>query len=237
MPQQKTIRFDSDGYQLTGTLHLPGGIAPKVVIGCHGLLADRQSPKQIALGEALNEIGIAYLRFDHRGCGDSQGQMDAATLLSTRCRDLYHAMQAMQTQTCVGPLLGLFGSSFGGTVAMATAARYRVPAIVSYAAPLHSRTIHKDVIESVRAAKPLNIPDREDLNFDIRQQVKRLTHLLVMHGEADEIVPLEHAREIFESAGEPKELTLFPGGDHRMSNETHQQQFIQKCIRWYRNNA
>ncbi|MBR9980379.1 MAG: damage-inducible protein CinA, partial [Desulfatitalea sp.] len=60
----------SDGHRLTGTLHLPDVERPPVVIGCHGLLADRRSPKQIALASALGRLGIAYLRFDHRGCGD-----------------------------------------------------------------------------------------------------------------------------------------------------------------------
>ncbi len=233
MPVQKTIQFESEGYLLTGTLHLPDNPEPKVVIGCHGLLADRQSPKQIALGEALNKIGIAYFRFDHRGCGDSQGKLDAATLLPSRCRDLYHAMHTMQTQTCLGPLLGFFGSSFGGTVVMATAAEHSVPTIISYAAPLFSRDIHDQVLEDIRKNVALNAPHKEHLFFDIHQQVKKLSHLYIMHGELDEIVPVEHARQIFASAGEPKRLKIFPSGDHRMSDETHQKQFIKACVSWY----
>lgn len=233
MPIQKIIQFDSDGFRLTGTLHLPEAPLPKVVIGCHGLLADRQSPKQIALGQALNRFGIAYLRFDHRGCGDSQGQLHAATLLSSRCRDLYHAMRRMQTQTNIGPLLGLFGSSFGGTVAMATAAEFPVPTIISYAAPLFSRSIHKKVLQDVQAHQTLQASESADLFFDIRRQVEKLSNILVLHGQMDEIVPVTHAHRIYDIAGEPKKLTLFPNGDHRMSDTAHQTQFIQICLDWY----
>ena len=38
--------------------------------------------------------------------------------------------------------------------------------------------------------------------------------LLVLHGEADRIIPVSQARELFEAAGEPKELVTFPGADH-----------------------
>lgn len=233
MPTQETLQFDSDGFRLTGTLHLPDTPLPRVVIGCHGLLADRQSPKQIALGQALNEIGIAYLRFDHRGCGDSQGQLHAATLLSTRCRDLYHAMRRMQSQTHIGPLLGFFGSSFGGTVAMATAAEHPVQTIISYAAPLYSRSIHNRVLQDIRAHQTLQAPEDTELFFDIQQQVQDLDNILILHGEMDEIVPVSHAHRIHQLSKEPKKLILFPKGDHRMSDSAHQSQFIQICKDWY----
>lgn len=233
MPTQEILQFDSDGFRLTGTLHLPGTPSPSVVIGCHGLLADSQSPKQIALGQALNEIGIAYFRFDHRGCGDSQGQLHAATLLFTRCRDLYHAMRRMQSQTQLGPILGFFGSSFGGTVAMATAAEYPVQTIISYAAPLYSRSIHNQVLQDIQAHQAMQEPEDTDLFFDIQQQVQELSNLLVLHGDMDEIVPVAHAHRIHQLGREPKKLILFSKGDHRMSNTAHQSQFIQICKEWY----
>lgn len=237
MPSQHIIRFLSDGLQLTGTLHLPDTSKPSVVIGCHGLLADRRSPKQIALAEALNAIGIAYLRFDHRGCGDSQGDLNAVSLLASRCRDLYHAIDIMQSHSLVDSIAGLFGSSFGGTVAMAVAAQRTIPAVVTYAAPIHSRSIRQAVINKVQAQKAIRAAHPSDFSFDIRQLLGTLSNILIMHGQKDEIVPLTHARQIHRAAKAPKKLVVFAKGDHRMSNADHQQRFIRECVGWYKGKA
>lgn len=231
MPTRQTIHFMADGHRLTGTLHLPDIPEPPLVIGCHGLLADRRSPKQIALAEALGaQLRLAYLRFDHRGCGDSQGALTAAGLLQARCSDLYHAMQTMQTHPAVGPLVGLFGSSFGGTVVMAVAAEHPVPCAITYAAPVTSRSIEE------AAARQMNtgLQTLEALTFDLGPMLPALRNILVVHGENDEIVPLSHARRIYEQAAEPKQLIIQPAGDHRMSAPHHQDQFLQDCIAWFK---
>ncbi|MDQ3408884.1 MAG: alpha/beta hydrolase, partial [Actinomycetota bacterium] len=38
--------------------------------------------------------------------------------------------------------------------------------------------------------------------------------LLVLHGEGDDVVPLSHARNLFEAAPEPKRIATFPGVGH-----------------------
>ncbi len=38
--------------------------------------------------------------------------------------------------------------------------------------------------------------------------------LLVMHGDRDEIVPVEQGKALYEAAPEPKRLHLFPGAGH-----------------------
>ncbi len=235
MPTQQTIRFTSDGYQLVGDLHLPDKNRCPVVIGCHGLLANRQSPKQIALAEALNRMSIAYLRFDHRGCGESQGAWNSRTLLTDRCRDLYHAIQAMQSHSAIGGLAGLFGSSFGGTIVMAVAADHPVPRLVTYASPITSRTVHQQAAaDQIQAHNALSTNELEALAFDIRPQLPLLKNILVLHSENDEIVPCDHARQIFAAARDPKKLIIFSGGDHRLSDPDCQAQFIEACTAWFR---
>ncbi|MBT8341800.1 MAG: alpha/beta hydrolase [Desulfatitalea sp.] len=210
---------------------MPASSQPPFVIGCHGLLADRRSPKQIALGNALNQIGIAFLRFDHRGCGDSQGGLRHTLSLEARCRDLYHAIGALETYSCLGQLAGLFGSSFGGTVVLATAAKHIVPAIISYAAPIRSSPMPSSAtgIQSKNAAVG---PRLSVMPFDISGLIDSLSNVLVIHGESDEIVPIDHAKEICHLVGYPKELIIFDKGDHRMGNPSHQMQFITQCQAW-----
>jgi hypothetical protein len=42
--------------------------------------------------------------------------------------------------------------------------------------------------------------------------------LLVVHGDRDEIVPLDHGRRLFAAANEPKTFYLIPGAHH---NDTY----------------
>lgn len=240
MPTQQQIRFSSGPFRLVGTLHLPDVPQPPVIIGCHGLLADRESPKQKALAKACCQSEMAYFRFDHRGCGDSQGDIGTDTSLSSRCQDLYHAAALLQTHPEVGPLAGLFGSSFGGTVALAFAAKHPVPAIVTYAAPLDSASIRESAarqIESIHdkdGSTPLSAVLASRLAFDIRQYPEKIANILIIHGNNDEVVPIDHAYHLYRKAKDPKRLIVQEGGDHRMSDPSHQHYFLKESITWYK---
>jgi uncharacterized protein len=232
MPTERTLNFDAGGYQLAGTLHLPDAPKPPVVIGCHGLLANRHSTKQISLAAACNRIGVAYLRFDHRGCGDSQGDLGKVTTLAARRQDLYHAIQTMQHQSEVGPLKALFGSSFGGTVVLAYAAKHPAPALITYAAPINSASIDHANIRDNNGQSPSKSLLTDALEFDIAPDLTTVGNILVAHSRNDETVPVEHAHRIYKTVKDPKKIVIFEGGDHRMSNATHQQRFEKIFIEW-----
>jgi uncharacterized protein len=68
--------------------------------------------------------------------------------------------------------------------------------------------------------------------FDITPGLGSVHDILVVHSENDETVPVAHAREIFNSAGDRKKLIIFPGGDHCMSDAAHQQKFEVRFIDW-----
>jgi len=231
----QTVRFLVDDIRLAGSLHLPQAKQPPFVIGCHGLLSDRQSPKQIALAEALNQIGIAYFRFDHRGCGESEGDFEITHLLDSRCHDLLQAIRSMQSRSEMGPFAGLFGSSFGGTVSMTVAADIEVPRLITCAAPISSLSIKKPAVREINSVSRAPLPPQTDFEFNIHEKISGLSHILIFHGGNDEIVPLEHARQIYKKAKDPKKLIIQHGGDHRMSNPTHQRRFITECVSWFKN--
>jgi alpha-beta hydrolase superfamily lysophospholipase len=233
--RQHTIYFNANGYKLVGTLHLPEIPSPPVVIGCHGLFANRNSPKQISLARACNAQGIAYLRFDHRGCGESQGLFNQVTSLPARSEDLHHAVAAMQRHPLVGELAALFGSSFGGTVVLAYAAHHQVPAVITYAAPSNSVAIRHANIRDDQGQRPHSALLSEALAFDILPGLKTVSNVLIAHCQNDETVPVDHALQIHAHVGPPKELEIFRGGDHRMSDPQHQQQFETLFIHWLKN--
>jgi alpha-beta hydrolase superfamily lysophospholipase len=234
---QHIIQFEADGYQLTGTLHLPDVSTPPVVIGCHGLLADRNSPKQIALARACNAQGIAYFRFDHRGCGESQGHFQEVTSLESRCSDLYHAVSTMQHNPLVSDTVALFGSSFGGTTVLAYAATHQTPTLITYAAPLDSKSIRHVNIRDKFGNRPDTALLNEALAFDIAPHLSNIKNILVAHSQNDETVPVEHAKQIHATVGDPKKLIIFQGGDHRMSDPEHQQQFETLFLDWIKSQS
>ncbi len=234
------IFFASDDYLLKGILHLPAVKKPPVVFGSHGLLSTGSSPKQIELANACCKNGIAFFRFDHRGCGESQGVFIDVTNLDARQNDFLAAVNVIKKRTDLGNRTGLFGSSFGGTTCISLAGLYDIDAMVTFAAPISSHVL-------IDAAKRTHsLTDTDDLNnlplsfyknslrFDVTGRLSDLKRILVVHGEDDAVVPVSHAKEIFYKAGEPKALTIQPNGDHRMSDVTHQQAFLKETVRWFK---
>jgi len=226
---QKDVDFSADGLKLKGILHLPPGGRIPLVIGCHGLYSSAESPKQIALAEACNRRGIAYFRFDHRGCGRSEGQFDRVTSLEARCTDLAAALDAVSRRLDTGARLGLFGSSMGGTVCLKSAGRLAIGTVVTFGAPIRSD------LSDGRPEKSRSeiVFDAAKRRFDISGNLSKLSHVLVFHGQADDVVPLDHAREIYDLAREPKKLVVQEHGDHPMSDPKHQREFVHRTSRWF----
>ncbi len=226
------VEFFADGFRLTGTLYRPPERTSRIVIGCHGLLSDRTSPKQAILAEQCNARKIAYLAFDHRGCGQSDGDFVADTTVPGRCRDLLAAVQFIRSETGFGGHIGLFGSSMGGTVCLAAAGEIKPTAVVTVAAPINSTTLvlnHHNVADT--GDFPLSFY-QDNLQFDIADKVSAVNHLLIFHGDADETVPISHGRQIHALSAAPKKMIVQHGGDHQMSNPMHQKQFIQETVDW-----
>jgi len=229
----KDITFFCDGLELIASLHLPPVERPPVVIGCHGLFSDRNSPKQIALAQQCNRLNLAYLRIDHRGCGESQGQFDDVTSLEARCRDLIQAIKLMKTSSETGDRIGLFGSSMGGAVCLSVAGAMGIGPIVTVAAPFKSRHIQNAVENPQERDEQRPQFNAKENSFDISQKLSKISNILLFHGDEDTVVPLSHAREIYQQAGHPKKLLVQKNGDHRMSNPIHQQEFVREASLWF----
>lgn len=232
-PVCKKISFLSGKFLLKGHLHLPTAERPPVVIGSHGLFSSSSSPKQIKLAEKCNAHGIGFFRFDHRGCGQSQGSFKEVTSLKARCIDLLSAIKCIQKRSDTGNRLGLFGSSMGGAVCISVADGMPIDAMVTYAAPVRSSSINM-AFEQTFDSRSTNLPvDENYLLSDLSDKLTSLHHILVIHGDHDNIVPPSNAYEIYSMSGDPKKLIMQKRGDHRMSNKNHQQAFIKAAVNWF----
>lgn len=216
----RQIRFTSDAFTLAGTLHLPEIHNPPVIIGCHGLLSNSDSPKQLALAKYCNAAGLAFFRFDHRGCGNSEGGLREQASFQGRCRDLGFALRMIHSLDFVGDRMGLFGSSLGGSICLDAAASYDIQAIVTFAAPIHSRLPGKST-------------SHPKLEFNLSGGLSSIRNIHIFHGDADDTVPLSQARSIYQQVSDPKKLTVQKAGDHRMSDQFHQDSFLRAAVQWF----
>ena len=218
-----------DGLTLSGILHLPDRRPMAVVIGCHGLMADKSSPKQIALAQRCTAAGMGYYRFDHRGCGRSEGDFESQTTLENRRSDLLAAARCIDRRLGMSLPIGLFGSSLGGTVCLTAAQELSPFAIVTLAAPVQSRNIRLPE-DSPESLKTEIVNSR--LRFDVTTHLKSVHHILIIHGSDDQTVSLENAHLIHRLAGDPKALVILQDGDHRITQSSHQKRFMRASIKW-----
>ncbi|WP_155320672.1 alpha/beta hydrolase [Desulfosarcina ovata] len=223
------VEFAADGLSLSGTLHFPNQPPSAVIIGCHGLMADKNSPKQIDLAGRCTALGMAYFRFDHRGCGDSDGNFETDTTLEGRMADLMAAVGVMG-KTLGSLPVGLFGSSLGGTVCLAAAERISPFSIVTLAAPMQSRSIQlpSDSPQSLK-----NEVRQNQLRFDISSKIASVCNILIVHGSDDETVDVQNAHNIYRLAQDPKRLLILEGGDHRVTDPAHQRHYVQEAVQWF----
>jgi len=129
---QKTISFQVEGQKVVGTLELPDGAAkPAVILLLHGFKGSRNeleipSLKQGVFTHAANAWaarGLASLRIDFRGGGESEGSFEDTTI-SGQVKDALAAIEFLQTEKSVDPTrMALVGWSQGGAVAAITAGR------------------------------------------------------------------------------------------------------------------
>ena len=119
---QSTVTFDSDGLKLTGTLHVPEAMAagerrPALLV-LHGFGVNRASGTSVAAARLFEQWGYVALRFDFRGCGDSEGTPGHLLCLD-QVADTRNALAWLATRAEVDPArIGVFGHSFGAAVAV-----------------------------------------------------------------------------------------------------------------------
>ena len=218
--------------KLALVLHLPdGGGRVPCVVACHGLHASKDSDKYVLLGDVLPATGIALARFDFRGCGESSGREDETTI-ATRLEDVEAVLALLEGHPRLDGRVGLLGSSLGGFVALFVAARRPGTPVVTWNAPASLTELANDDLEENRS---LGIPFA--LEFMTGRYAMAPTGVprhLCVHGDADDVVGLEHGAQLHEQAAQPCDLLVIAGGDHRLTDPAHRRQAVQASLDWFR---
>jgi dipeptidyl aminopeptidase/acylaminoacyl peptidase len=227
------VAFMSEGARISGILHLPDVWSRACVITSHGLLSSKNSEKYIALGERLSREGFAMLRFDFRGVGESEGRIEDDTV-SRRIVDLGSAIDFIKSHPGFGNGIGLVGSSLGGYISLIKASMDKeIGSVVIWATPFHL-----DDLKSNKGAEGHPLPADaffKDLpKHRLLPLLPKVSNCMVIHGEKDELVPVDQAWEIFHSLSGPKEIHIVEGADHRLTDPKHRQRAMELTAEWFK---
>ena len=166
--------------------------------------------------------GFNVLALDYRGYGASQGH---PTLAGVQL-DIDAAMQALLARADVDPRrIVIFGQSLGGALAVHyvahTTRRAQIRALVVDSAFSDYRRISREKLAASFVTWPFQwlafLVIDNDYSPEASVSAISPIPLLLIHGDADPIVPAEHARRLYEAAAEPKDLWVVPGAGHIQS--------------------
>ena len=232
------IVLEVDGIAIVGQVFLPDKKAQyPVVCLCHGFPSgnppDPGDGGYPMLAEKFCHEGFAVLFFNFRGTGDSGGNLD----ILGWTRDLQAVIDYLWSLTSVAKSrLSLIGFSAGAAVSVYAASRdKRISGVAACACPadfsLFTGANEPQLIierfRNIGAIRDAHFPPSVDGWFDGFRLVTPIEHvakiapipLLLVHGREDELVPVSHARRLYEKAKEPKRLIIVDGAGHRLRRD------------------
>jgi pimeloyl-ACP methyl ester carboxylesterase len=245
MLEEKICFSRSGAKTIVGILHNPAGESPRgAIILCHGMDSSKDSEKLVSLGRGLARRGFLTLRFDFSYVGESSEKFEDITY-SGEVEDLRAACSFIRDRYSGD--LGILGSSMGGTVALLFAAEDPdIAALVTISAPVHPeafprRVLSPDALQkwrdrgfTVYNRQRLNLALLDDLeSINVVESARKIASpVLIIHGDKDDVVPVEEARELNASISGEKKLLILKGTDHRLSNPLTMQQALTEAVDW-----
>jgi putative redox protein len=230
----RRLSFENEsGDQLAALLDLPVDDEPiAYALFAHCFTCSKDYKGVARVSRALAAEGVAVLRFDFTGLGESEGDF-ADTTFSSNVDDLVAAAAFMEREFDAPKIL--IGHSLGGAAVLHAARRIPSASAVATLAAPSSMDHLAGVIRSSQAeiesagevkveigGRPFKI--RRDFLDDLstvnmQDAVSGLgMPLLVCHSPADQTVAIDNASEIFAAARHPKCFLSLDSADHLCSN-------------------
>lgn len=233
MPSRR-LHFDNGrGHQLAAILDEPVGRPARAhALFAHCFTCSKDLKAIHRISRALSDEGIAVLRFDFTGLGQSEGEFAESTF-SANVADLVAAAEFMERELEAPAIL--IGHSLGGAAVLrARASIPSVRAVATIAAPSDpsvTRRHFEGAAEQLAEIGEAQIEimgrkfriDREfveDLEgHQMEEAIASLdAALLVFHSPVDTIVGIDHASAIFQAAKHPKSFVSLDTADHLLTD-------------------
>ncbi|MEJ2546675.1 MAG: alpha/beta fold hydrolase [Gemmatimonadota bacterium] len=233
MERSKKIQFPgSAGDRLTARLDLPESDPAAWALFAHCFTCSKDLKAVVNLSRALNEAGVAVMRFDFTGLGESEGDF-AETSFASNVDDLVAAAGYLAAE--YEPAKILVGHSLGGAAVLQAAAE--VPSAVAVATigapadPAHVTHLLTGAIDDIRrdgkaevmlAGRRFTIGEKflDDLE-ETRQQerIRSLDRaLIIFHSPVDMVVGIDNAARIYSAARHPKSFISLDEADHLLTD-------------------
>ncbi len=221
------------GEQLAARLELPAGNPRGFALFAHCFTCSKDAVAATRISRALTDSGIAVLRFDFTGLGQSGGDF-ANTNFSSNVDDIVNAADFLRAHYRAPGIL--IGHSLGGAAVLAASARIPdVTAVVTIGAPADPghvahllgdgiATIERDgEAELTLGGRPFRIRAQLLRDLEAQPQAERIralgAALLVLHSPVDDTVPIDNARVIFDAARHPKSFVSIDGANHLLTDK------------------
>lgn len=200
----------------------------RVVVIAHGVTSHWDRPWQTELSAALADAGIASVLISFAGNGNSEGRFEDVTP-TREAADLGSVLDALQAWGV--RRLAYAGHSMGGAVGVLRASMDpRIEVLVSLAGMFHVQAFMERTFghlvpgEGLMLDKPgcvwnETLPaDAARLGSLTSQAAAVRVPWLLVHGDADELVPLQDSLDARAAAGGRPALVTLPGVDHRFTD-------------------
>jgi putative redox protein len=232
MIRSEKVEFrGAQGDLLAGRLDLPDGVPVAFALFAHCFTCSKDVFAAQRICTSLAEHGVAVLRFDFTGIGNSQGDF-ANTSFSSNVEDLVAAADFLRDHHQAPKLL--IGHSLGGAAVPLAASRIAecigVATINAPFDPAHARHLFAEAIADIeeQGAARVTLAGRSftisrHFLHDLQSQRPRETlrnlkrALLIFHATEDKTVSIDNAREIYQAALHPKSFIALDGADHLIS--------------------
>ncbi len=234
MPSEKIQFVNNNGYELSARIDWPLSKGPyPFAIFAHVFTGNKNLKSARHISRALTLNGVAVLRFDFTGLGESEGDF-ADTNFTSNVDDLISAAQFLE-QHYTPPSI-IIGHSLGGAASLFAGSQlHSIKAIVTIGAPSYPEHVTHLLRESVEEieAKGCARVDIGGRVFEIKKQflddLKAQNHIdviknlrkaiLVMHSPQDRIVEIDNAAHIYKLARHPKSFVTLDGADHMLTSK------------------
>ena len=229
---QKITFAGANGDQLDARLELPSSSPRAYAIFAHCFTCGKSIQAATTISRALAAKGIATLRFDFTGLGNSDGDFANTSFLSN-VEDLTAAAAHLR-EYFEAPSI-LLGHSLGGSAVLAAAGHIpEITHIVTMGAPFdpgHVTHLFENDLPEIRAngqaevtlaGRKFQIGERFLTDLNAHNQTERIANLkrnlLIMHAPTDTIVGIENAGKIYSAAKHPKSFLSLDKADHLLTD-------------------
>lgn len=239
---EKAVEIVNRGLTLRGMLYLPDGLNKKVpgIAMYHGYTGNKMESHFIfvKLSRALARAGIASVRFDFAGSGESDGDFKDMTP-ETELSDAKAILEYLRNMECIDKCrVGICGLSMGGYVAGITAGdnSSMVKALCMWAPAGNIKYIFKDELGScLKTADGLVDVGGLELNRRAYEIAEGIDHIgrtqaykgktCIIHGTSDTSVPSKFVEEYRDNMNDV-EFHNIDGADHTFTAVRWENQVI-----------